>query len=87
MMFCIIYLNASAPVELLITQVDGQVKIKLTSKLIKRISRVLQKLLRYLNETIISTSFSLPAAGVSPVISILDLNDLESAKLSFGSSL
>ena len=30
--------------------------------------------------------FSLPTAGVFPVIFILDLNDSESAKLSFGSS-
>ena len=31
--------------------------------------------------------FSLPAAGVFPVVFIADLNDLESVKLSFGSSL
>ena len=47
----------------------------------------LQKLLKYFNATIISTSFSLLAARVFPVISTLDLNDLESARLSFGSSL
>ena len=62
-------------------------KLKLTSQLIKGISRVLRKLLRYYNGTIISTSFSLPPAGVFPVISILDLNDSESVKLSLGSSL
>ena len=59
----------------------------LTSQLLNSISRVLQKLLKYLNGTIISTFFSLPAAGVFPVIFILDLNDSESANLSFGSSL
>ena len=56
-------------------------------KLIKGISRVLQKLLEYFNGTIISTSFSLPSLGVFPVIFVLDLNDSEFAKLSFGSSL
>ena len=61
--------------------------LKLASPLIKGISRVLQKLLKYFNGTIISTSFSLPSLGVFPVIFILDLNDSESAKLSFGSSL
>ena len=61
--------------------------MRLTSQLINGISRVLQKLLKYFNGTIISTSFLLPAAGVFPVIFILDLNDAESAKLSFGSSL
>ena len=61
--------------------------MRLTSQLIHGISRVLQKLLRYFNGTIISTSFSLPVAGAFPVILILDLNDSEYAKLSFGSSL
>ena len=51
------------------------VKISSTSELIKGISRVLQKLLKYFNGTMISTSFVLPTAGVFPVISILDLND------------
>ena len=61
--------------------------MRLTSQLINGISRVLQKLLEYFNGTIISTSFVLPSAGVIPVIFILDLNDSESVKLSFGSSL
>ena len=61
--------------------------MRLTSQLINGISRVLQKLLKYFNGTVISTFFVLPAAGVFPVIFILDLNDLESVKLSFGSSL
>ena len=59
----------------------------LTSQLINGISRVPQKILRYFNGTIISTAFSLLAAGDFSVIFLLDLNDLESAKLSFGSSL
>ena len=36
---------------------------------------------------IISTSFVLPLSRVLPVIFTLDLNDSESTKLSFGSSL
>ena len=71
--------NFPAPVELVITQVDDHVKIRLTSQLINGISRVLQKLLKYFNGTIILTSFVLPPAGVFPVIFTLDLNDSESA--------
>ena len=74
-------LSVCAPVELVITQVDDHVKSSLTSELIKGISRVLQKLLKYFSGTIISTSFSLLSSGVFPVILILDLNDLESARL------
>ena len=58
--------------------------MRLTLQLINGISRVLQKLLKYFNGTIISTSFSLPPAGFFPVIFILDLNDSESVKISFG---
>ena len=46
-------------------QVDNHVKMKLISQLIKGISRVLQKLLKYFNGTVISTIFLLPAAGFS----------------------
>ena len=60
--------NVPAPVELVITKVDEHIKIRLTSQLIKGISRVLQKLLKYFNETIFSTPFSLPPAGAFPVI-------------------
>ena len=59
--------------------------MRLTSKLINGISRVFRKFLKYFNDTIISTSFVLTL--VFPVIFILDLNDSESVKLSFGSSL
>ena len=76
--------DVPAPVELVITQVNDHVKMSLTSQLIKGISRVFQKLLKYFNGTIISTSFSLPAAGVFPGIFILDVNDSESVKSSFG---
>ena len=69
------------------TQVDDHVKIKLTLQLIGNISRVLQKLLKYFNGAIISTSFVLPAAGVFPVIFILDLNDSDYVMLLLESSL
>ena len=59
----------------------------LISQLINAILRVIQKLLKYFFGTIISTSFVLPSAGVFSVIFILDLNDSESVKLLFGSSL
>ena len=56
-------------------------KISSTSQLIKGISRILQKLIRYFNGTIISTS-TLPAilplllsAAVWPVILVLILNE------------
>ena len=79
--------NFLLPVELIITQVDDHVKKRLTSQLITGISRVLQKLFKYFNGTIILTSFVLPPAEVFLVIFTLDLNDSEFAKLSFGSSL
>ena len=41
----------------IVKQFVDQVRIKLISQLINGISRVLQKLLRYFNGTIISTSF------------------------------
>ena len=79
--------NFLLPLELVITQSLDQVKIRLTSQLINGISRVLQKLLKYFNDTIIWTSFVLPAAGAFPAIFTLDLNDSESAMLSLSSSL
>ena len=78
--------NLPAPEVLVITQVDDHVKMKLISQLINGLSRFSKN---YLNISIsnISTFFVLPPAGVFPVISLLDLNDSESAKLSFGSFL
>ena len=61
--------------------------LKLISQLINDISRVLEKLLKYFNVTIISTSFVLPSARVFSVIFVLDLNDSESVRLSIDSSL
>ena len=52
--------------------------MRLISKLIKGISRILQKLPKYFNGTAISTPFVLPSAGVFPVIFTLDSNNTES---------
>ena len=79
--------NRPALVELVITQADDYVKMRLTSQLINDLSRVFQKLLKYFNGTIIPTSFVLPSLGVFPVIFTLDLKDSKSAKLSNGLSL
>ena len=67
--------------------VDDQDKIRLISQLIKGISRVLQKLLKYFNGTAVLKSFVLPSSGVFPVIFNLDLSDSESVKVTFGSYL
>ena len=69
------------------TRLDDHVKIRLTSQLIKGISKVLQKLLKYFNGTIISTSF-VPSFPVRPVIFTLKLNEsvvLASAKITISS--
>ena len=72
-------------------QVDDHVRIRLISKLIKGISKFFKNYLsifsNYYYEVITATSFVLPSAGVLSVIFILDLNDSESAKLTYGSSL
>ena len=68
-------------------EVADQVKMRLILKLNKYILRVLQNYLIILMVPVISTFFLLPSLGVFPVIFILDLNDSESAKLAFGSSL
>ena len=51
---------------------SDQVNMRLILQLIKGILRVLQKVLKYFNETIIST-FSVPPATVLPVIFCLNL--------------
>ena len=68
-------MNVPTPVELVLMQFACQVRMSLMSLLVKSISRVVQKPLKYFNGTAVSTSFVLPAAGVFPVILILDLND------------
>ena len=73
--------------KLVITQLDDHVKIRLTLPLINGISRVLQKLHKCFNGTIISTSFVLPLLRVFPIIFTFHLNDSESAELFFDLSL
>ena len=68
-------------------QVDDQVRMRLTSQLKRDISRVLQKSPKCFNETSISTSFVLPAPEDFPLLVTLDLNNSESLKVAFGSSL
>ena len=58
-----------------IAQFLDQGRISLVSQLIKGISRVLQKLLRYFNGTVISTFF-VTLAPAAPVIFRLYLKDL-----------
>ena len=64
-----------------------QVRIKLISQLIKGISRVLQKLLKYFSGTALLTSFVLAASDVLYANFALNLNDSESAIIAFGSSI
>ena len=59
---------------LIITEFLDQVKISSISQLIKGISRVLQKLLRYFSGTIISTLI-IPSLLVWPVNLFLKLNE------------
>ena len=63
------------PVAEEIIQFSDQIKNKLISQLIKGISKVLQKLLRYFSGTIIS-SFFVPLFSVRPVIYSFILNEL-----------
>ena len=63
-----------------------QVNIRLNSQFLNGISRVLQKLLRYINGTAIST-FAVPALTLLFSSFDLNLNDSQSDMLSFGSSL
>ena len=57
------------------TQFEDHVKIRSTSQLIKSISRVLQKLLKYFSGTIFSTFSVSPSSLVLPVIFVLNLNE------------
>ena len=75
--------NFLSPVELVIKQSIDQVTRRFISQFIIGISRVLQKLLKYFNGKIISTSFVFPLLGDFPVIFVLDLNDSESVKLNY----
>ena len=79
--------NVSAPAELIMIQFDDHVRMRLISKLIKEIWRFVQKLLKYFDGTAISTPSVLPSPGIFPVIFTLVLNDSQSVKVIFGSSL
>ena len=70
----IISYHISFAAALDVTQFAEQVRMKLISQLINGISGVLQKLLKYFNFTIISSSF-IKSAPVSPVIFCLNLNE------------
>ena len=65
------------------TQSSDQDKMRLISHLVNGISSVLQKLIKYFNGAVTSTSFVLPAAGVFPVILILHLNNSDCVVLPF----
>ena len=58
----------------ILKQFADQVRIRLILQLINSISRVLQKLLRYFNSTIILTSFVPPLPDL-PTIFVLNLNE------------
>ena len=68
------------------TQVGEHVKMRLILQLIKGISRVLQKLLKYFNGTAIS-AFIIPFSLVLTKNLDLNLSELESIMRSFGSFL
>ena len=68
------------------TQVDGQVRIRLISQLIKGNSRVLQELLKNFNGTAIS-AFMITQLLVLAKSLALNLNELDSSMGSFGSSM
>ena len=71
----------------MMTQADDYFRIRLISRLISGTSRVLQKLIKYFNDPTVSTFVVLPSSGILPISFILGLNDPESAKLAFESSL
>ena len=75
---------------LIITQFLDQVKISSTLQLIKGISRVLQKLLKYSSGTIISTFSIFTSLSVLPIIFNLKLNEsvsLAPSKITISPSL
>ena len=68
---------------LTITNLKGRVSRNVSSKCIRDISDILQKLLRYFNGTSVMTCFILLAGGLIPLIPFLNGNDVEFAKLAF----
>ena len=56
----------------------------ISKALMSGISKLLRKLIKYLNGTAILTSFVLPSLEVLPGIFTLDSNDSESLKVAIG---
>ena len=74
--FCSSYLNVGSWPAIglsIIKHLLGQVRIRLISQLINGIVRVLQKLLKYFNHTLILTFF-VPSFSVLPIF-VLNLNE------------
>ena len=71
---------------MVMTLVAGQVRITLISQLMKGISSVLLKLLKYFNDVTISTYFEFPRLAVFSVIFTLDLNYTESVIVALSAS-
>ena len=90
----------STSVELAVTQFPDKANMKFVSQSTSGVSRVLQNLFKYFNNTAfvlpsseilpitaISTYFVLPSSEILPVILVYNLNDSESAIVVFNSSL
>ena len=79
--------NFVFPIAEEITQSSDQVRLRLSLQLIKSISKVFQKWVKYFNGTAIGTYFELPSAGVSPAIVVFDFSDWEFTIAGAGSTL
>ena len=73
--FSLFIANVFPPIQSVITQFSYDVNIRFISELIRSISRVFQKLLKYFNIIAISTSLVLTVAGVIPLVLALNLNN------------
>ena len=73
--FSLFIANVFPPIQAVITQFSYDVNIRFISELIRSISRVFQKLLKYFNIIAISTSLVLTVAGVIPLVLALNLNN------------
>ena len=63
--------------ELVMTEVEEHIIMRLISKLINGISRVFHKVLKYFNGSIISMSFVLPSAGVFSVFFLFEIEMIQ----------
>ena len=73
--FSLFIANVFPPIQSVITHISYDVNITFISELIRSISRVFQKLLKYFNIIAISTSLVLTVAGVIPFVLALNLNN------------